>query len=306
MPADAHVMGRKRAGELLHAALSAIKANNGEMRGREVLREVEQRVKLSEYERERHEKSGYIRWESVVHFYSIDAVKAGFLRKHKGVWYLTPDGDHALKLAPMEFIDLATKKYREWKRAQEQGNETHDSAVSQDAEPLSIDIPLRVVAVSQAVDQAKEEIAEFVQAMKEYDFQDLVAALLRGMGYHTPFVAQKGASDGGIDVLAYNDPFGGREPRFKVQVKHHEKPVGEKDVRDLTAVLSTQGDVGLFVSSSGFTEPARKFARHAAKHVELVDLNRLIDLWEQYYDKLNEEDKQWLPLRRVSFLASAE
>jgi restriction system protein len=284
-------VGRKRAGELLHAALTVLRDAGGEMRGRQVMQEVEKRLKLSDYERERHEKSGYVRWESVVHFYSINAVKSGLLRKRSGVWYLTPEGEKALKLTPDELFALMRKGYRDWKRAQEEsvGDEPADQAG--EAAPET-DVSARSIAASHAVDQAKEEIAEFIQAMNEYDFQDLVAALLRGMGYHTPFIAAKGKADGGIDVLAYSDPLGGSAPRFKVQVKHKEKPVGEKDIRDLTAVLSTPGDVGLFVSSSGFTDPAAKFARNGAKHIELVDLNRLIELWDEYYDKLGEEDKQ--------------
>ena len=37
-----------------------------------------------------------------------------------------------------------------------------------------------------------------------YEFQDLVAALLRAMGYYTPFIAPKG-KDGGVDIIAYRD-----------------------------------------------------------------------------------------------------
>ncbi|MCQ3950074.1 MAG: Mrr restriction system protein [Planctomycetes bacterium] len=299
MASEAHVLGRKRAGEYLHAALTALKEAGGELRGRQVISAAEKRLKLSDYERDTHEKSGYVRWESVVHFYSIECVKAGWLRKNKGVWYLTPEGEQALKLNPKDFLDLASKKYREWKSRQEENSEQPETPEEQAPESAA-------VALSRALDQAKEEIAEFVQAMSEYDFQDLVAALLRGMGYHTPFTAKKGAADGGVDVLAYSDPFGGKEPRFKVQVKHKEQPVGESTVRELLAVLSTQGDVGLLVSSSGFTQPATRLTQHAGKHIELVDVNRLIDLWDQYYDKLDETDKARLPLRRVSFLASQE
>ena len=301
MANDENRMGRERVGILLHSALSVLKDAGGEMRGRQVLREIEKRVKLTDYERERHEKSGYVRWESVVHFYSINAVKAGFLRKRSGVWYLTPEGEKAVKKTPDELFDIAQQAYRDWVKARD------ESADDKQTEPEDAeDVPLRGIAVSQAVEQANEVIAEFIQNMNEYDFQELVAALLRGMGYHTPFVAAKGKADGGIDVLAYSDPLGGKEPRFKVQVKHHAKPVGEKDIRDLTAVLNTPGDAGLFISLNGFTEPAKTFARNAAKHIELLDLNRIIELWDEHYDKLNEEDKQRLPLRRVSFLASGE
>ncbi len=35
----------------------------------------------------------------------------------------------------------------------------------------------------------------------------MVAALLRAMGYYTPFISPRG-KDGGVDILAYQDPIG--------------------------------------------------------------------------------------------------
>lgn len=63
------------------------------MRGKQVLEEVEKRVQLGDWEKHRYEKSGYIRWRSVLHFYTIDLIKAGFLIKKKGIWFRTPEGD---------------------------------------------------------------------------------------------------------------------------------------------------------------------------------------------------------------------
>ena len=37
-------------------------------------------------------------WETILHFYSVEAVKAGWLQKNKGVWYITPEGKEAIKL----------------------------------------------------------------------------------------------------------------------------------------------------------------------------------------------------------------
>jgi uncharacterized protein with gpF-like domain len=56
--------------------------------------------------------------------------------------------------------------------------------------------------------------------MPPYEFQELVADLLRAMGYHVAWIADAG-KDGGIDIVAYNDPLGTRLPRIKVQVKRH-------------------------------------------------------------------------------------
>ena len=73
------------------------------MRGKQVMEEVEKRVQLGEWEKHRYEKSGYIRWRSVLHFYTIDLIKAGFLVKKKGIWFLTPEGESALKLGESAF-----------------------------------------------------------------------------------------------------------------------------------------------------------------------------------------------------------
>ena len=38
------------------------------------------------------------------------------------------------------------------------------------------------------------------------------------MNYHTSFITAKG-KDGGIDIIAYQDPLGIQKPRIKVQVE---------------------------------------------------------------------------------------
>ena len=68
-------------------------------------------------------------------------------------------------------------------------------------------------------------------------------------------------------------------------------------------LLQKEGDVGMFVSTSGFSPDARTAARSSHVHVELVDLNRFITLWQEFYDKLKDEDKNLLPLRPIYFLA---
>jgi len=40
--------------------------------------------------------------------------------------------------------------------------------------------------------------------------------------------------------------------------------------------------------------------------MEKIDLDDFIDLWEGHYNKLSDEDKALLPLRKISFLAPEE
>jgi len=291
-------MSRKeRIGLLMKTGLQGIKENGGQLPVRDVLHYVEKHIQLTEHERQRYEKSGYIRWEALIHFYSIDCLKAGWLRKNKGIWYITAEGIDALKLSPEDFIKQAQEKYREWKNKQSIKEDKEESSeLEQETEVI------RRTAYEQAVSLARKEIEEYIFQLGAYEFQDLVAALLRGMGYYTPFISPQ-RKDGGFDILAYKDPFGSTSPRIKVQVKHRNQKVTVKEVRELASLLNKEGEMGLFVSSGGFTADAEVEIRRLARHIEKMDLNDFIGLWEEYYDKMREEDKTYLPLRRVSFLA---
>src|ERR1043165_5013624 len=103
---------------------------------------------------------------------------------------------------------------------------------------------------------AMDGIREYINAKNPYEFQDLAAALLRGMGYFTPFVAPRG-KDGGVDVVAYRDPLGTQAPRIKIQIKHKGIATPPKDVRELVGILQKDGDVGIFFSTGGFTPEAK-------------------------------------------------
>ncbi len=70
--------------------------------------------------------------------------------------------------------------------------------------------------------------------------------------------------------------------------------------------MATLGDsdVGLFVSTGGFTRDAEAEARGQEKRrIMLVDLKRLFDLWVEHYDRIPEPQKRLLPLKPVHYLA---
>jgi restriction system protein len=288
---------------LLHAALSVLKEAGGEAPGRQVMDAAGQRVELDDWARERYEKTGNVRWQSLLHFFTIDAAKAGYLIKKKGVWYLTPEGDKALSLKPLALLDQARKAYREWRK--ENPVETEVELPSSAGTQIEVSPETRSPSLDEIEQLALEDIQTAINQKTPYEFQDLVAALLRGMGYFTPFVAPAG-KDGGVDIIAYRDPLGTMSPRIKVQVKHRTSPTGVQDVRQLMGLLQKDGDVGIFVSTGGFSADARAAARSSHVHVELIDGSRFITLWQEFYEKLSDEDKALLPLRPVYFVASEE
>ena len=281
------------ASKVIYAAFQILKDHGNEMKMRDLMVEVEKKVDLNEWEKERYEKSGYIRWQSILHFFSIDCVKAEFLIKKKGTWYLTPEGEEAISLGRVKLLETITIAYRKWKS--EQPEDTEDAEADTDEATTSM-------AFEEIEQIAMDGLEKFIQKKNAYEFQDLVAALLRAMGYYTPFVAPRG-KDGGIDVIAYQDPLGTESPRIQVQIKHRETSANVQEIRQLMGLLQKAGDVGIFVSSGGFTSDAKSTARSSHIHVELIDLARFISLWQDFYNKMSDEDKSLLPLTPIYFLA---
>ena len=59
---------RIRIAQYIKTAFAVLQENDDSLRGRDVIEKVGERLDLTDYELERHEKTGYVRWESVLHF----------------------------------------------------------------------------------------------------------------------------------------------------------------------------------------------------------------------------------------------
>lgn len=283
----------------LYAVMKEMVKRGGSIPAKEIYPWVNQNVNLTDWEKEPAGKMQYIRWTNSFQFYSIDYQKAGFIIKKNGTWYITPEGEKALKHSAEEVMTTANKAYDEWRRLNPKEESTDKEPTDETAEKdnsMNLDL---------LESDARDGIKRYIVSKSPYEFQDLVAALLRAMGYHTPFVAPKG-KDGGIDIIAYLDPLGAQTPRIKVQVKHKpETAIGASEVRALSGVLKT-GDIALFVTSGTYSADARNAATGSEKFLRLIDGVEFIEMWQEYYDKMSDEDKNMLPLKRISFLGSNE
>jgi restriction system protein len=158
------------------------------------------------------------------------------------------------------------------------------------------------ITFEQAEEQAWSEVEQYLRGINPYEFQELVASLLRAMGYHIAWVSPPG-KDGGIDVLAWGDPLGTRPPRIKVQVRRVGQNVTVDGLRSFMALLG-EDEVGIFVTTSGFTKAAEDEARtQQRRKITLVDLKRFFDLWVEHYDRLEEAARRRFPLQPIYFLA---
>lgn len=283
----------------LYAVMKEMVHRGGSIPAKEIYPFVNENVELTDWEKEPAGKMQYIRWTNSFQFYSIDYQKAGFIIKKSGTWYITPEGEKVMKKTPEEVMNIANDAYHEWRRLNPKDDSPEEEPNDETAEKdnaMNLDL---------LESDAREGIRQFIVSKSPYEFQDMVAALLRAMDYHTPFIAPKG-KDGGIDIIAYLDPLGAKTPRIKVQVKHKpETAIGASEVRALSGVLKA-GDIALFVTSGTYSADARNAASGNDKFIRLIDGNDFIDMWQKYYDKMTDDDKNMLPLKRISFLGNNE
>ncbi len=299
MAKDKFSRTKATATKTLYAVMQEMKRRGGSMPTKDIYPFVNESVELNDWEREPAGKMQYIRWTNSFQFYSIDYVKAGFIVKKNGFWYLTPEGEAALKKSPEEVMIIANDAYHAWKAAQPKDDSRQDEP---DDNTAGSDNAMNLDLLES---NAHDGIQRFLAAKGPYEFQEMVAALLRAMGYHTPFIAPKG-KDGGIDIIAYVDPLGAQTPRIKVQVKHKpDTTIGASDVRALLGVLR-QGDIALFVTSGTFSPDAKSTGTNSREFIRLIDGDEFIEMWQEYYDKMSDDDKNMLPLKRIAFLGNNE
>lgn len=286
----------------VYAALRILRDADGQMRGKEVIDKIRDTVEFDDYEKHIYEKTGYVRWESILHFYTIDCMKAGYLQKENGLWILTEEGEQALKLGPEKLLATATKKYREWKGNSAKQND-HEDDIDENEETKE---QFKKALLDQFREKANDGIHQHILKKDPYEFQEMVSNLLSAMGYFIAHVAEKGP-DGGIDIIAYNDPLGTKEPRLIVQVKHRPNDnISSDDIQKLVGTMKRVSDVGIFVTSGAFSRNAKAEARTSHKHIELIDFGRFVQLWRQYYNKMNDNQKNALPLEAIYFLGANE
>lgn len=153
---------------------------------------------------------------------------------------------------------------------------------------------------------ARDQIARLIfSKYNGHGMEDLVEAILQAQGFTTCH-SDKGA-DGGKDILAAPDTLGFGRPRICVQVKSQDTPLERPVLDQLVGTMQdVQADQGLLVCWGGFKPTIKREASRLFFKVRLWDQNDLIDHFLAHYDKLDEDLRAELPLKRIWTVAAAE
>lgn len=143
---------------------------------------------------------------------------------------------------------------------------------------------------------SEELISDHIAQLDPFDFEELVAALLRAVGYNASTTDP--GPDQGVDIVAHPDALGFEEPLIKVQVKHRKSTTGGPEMREFVGTLGN-AEKGLFVSTGGFTRDAEQAAESTNARVALLNRDEFIDLFLQHYEGIEAEYQAKVPLKRV-------
>lgn len=144
--------------------------------------------------------------------------------------------------------------------------------------------------------QALERIKDQVNELGWEDMQQLIAGILRAMGYKTQ--VSPAGSDRGKDIVASPDGFGFEHPRIIVEVKHRKGQMGSQDIRSFLGGRH-KDDRGLYVSTGGFTKDALYEADRASIPLAMWTLDHVVRALIEHYDATDAETKRIVPLKRV-------
>jgi restriction system protein len=151
-----------------------------------------------------------------------------------------------------------------------------------------------------------DQIAKLISAkFKGHGLARLVNAILKAQGY-TTYLSPEG-TDAGIDILAGAEALGFSTPRICVQVKSQDSPIGRPEVDQLMGAMDhTKADAALFVSWGGFKPTVYKELASRFFRVRLWSQKELLEHLFANYDRLDEDLRAELPLKRIWTVATQE
>lgn len=245
--------------------LDALRELGGSGKPREVSDVIALRCNLTDKKLEETLKSGQTRYYNQVHWARQYLVWEGLLDSStRGVWTLTEKGNDTT------LDDEASRHiFLKWVKI-------HAEARKRNRDP---DVP---TAVEQNADDNdhKQVLLAVLKGLTPEGFERICARLLRESGFERVTVTG-GPKDEGIDgigILQVN-PF----VSFKVlfQCKRYKGTVSRAQVGDFRNAMIGRADKGIIMTTGSFTTDARREAdREGAPPVELVDGEKLVEMFE--------------------------
>lgn len=261
-------------------------ADGGMHRSREVKEALADEFGLAESERAELLPSGRQRViDNRVGWALTFLSQAGLIeRPSRGVVCINDSGRKALDANPSRIDMKVLEQYPSYLEFRQRTRDAKPPSTMGTGDHAAVGVsPEDLIATAVAENRAalEGELLKRALALDPQGFELLVLRLLSAMGYgKSGTVEHSGHSgDGGIDGIISQDPLG--LDRIYLQAKQYaiDRTVGRPTLQAFAgALMSAQGDRGVFLTTASFTREAIEEARRVNLRIELIDGKRLAEL----------------------------
>lgn len=252
----------------LNPVLQVLRNNGGVGAASEIIDAVIDHLKIPEAEVEQTIPSGQSRVRNQIQWARYYLSRAGLVDSPKsGVWRLTQEGSQTT-LTHEQANALVQKIVREYQDSKKNKDKV-ESVKNED------------VAIVED-EEHSEDLLETLKALSPKGFERICKRLLTEIGIHDIQITG-GAGDQGIDGIGrirLNDVV-----NFNIvfQCKRYKETVAPGMVRDFRGSMQGRAEKGLILTTGRFTGEAQKEAsRDGVPPIELIDGERLVNLFEKY------------------------
>lgn len=252
--------------------LDALRELGGSATPEEATDKVAELCNVPESEQNELTESGQPRFRNQVAWARFYLKREGLLDSStRGVWRLTEKGQ-ATHLTYAQAQDIFRKQVKIDAAARKQKQKDRPAETELDT-PEEADLSI-------AADY-RDRLLATIQALPFGGFERLCQRLLREAGFQQVTVTGR-SGDNGIDghgILELN-----AFVTFKVlfQCKRYMGSVGTSQVRDFRGAMDGRADKGIILTTGTFTQDAKREARRdGARPIELVDGDKLVDMFEK-------------------------
>jgi len=274
----------------MNPLLDAMREKGGQARPREIYDAISQNLNLSDQERTVTNKNGYPRFENQIAWARSYLVKTGYMDSpSRGVWRLTDKGKEAHLDGPD--IDLIFRRVMEM-------NALVKAKVDTTTEVSAGSLPEPEIRTEEEEDEIiapspqtspysdhRPSLIALIASMTPAGFEDFCSELLARVGVEDVQTTRY-SKDGGIDGtgrLRINEfvsqPIAFQSKKFDASGRK----VSSEEIQRFRGAIGGNIAKGILFTTTTFSEDAKREARAPGKiEIELVDLDRILEICENY------------------------
>lgn len=247
--------------------LLALQSNGGAGNSSSIIDKVVENLGIKEDELEQVTSNGQSRIRNQIQWARFYLFKAGLIdNSQRGIWRLTNEG--------LEANLTDNDVYKLFKGVQDSVKKTPLKESKKDVVIFE--------EISTEDEEHSSSLLNLIQNLSPSGFEKLCKRLLTEIGINDISITG-GSGDQGIDgkgIVKLNDVV---SLNIVFQCKRYKETVSPHHVRDFRGAMQGRGEKGLIITTGRFTKEAKNEAnRDGVTPIELIDGERLVDLFEKY------------------------